>query len=785
VNSSIGQPQVYNFGVFEVDTLAHELRKQGVRIRLQEQPYQILLLLLERAGQVVTRDELRQRIWPASVFIDFDHGVNNSVARLREALGDAAGAARFIETVPRVGYRFVGALTTGPREVPAAVPSSPPTASDSPRSARGRWGPRRWLALAGVVAAAVLLAALLRPGDGERLTEETVAADGILPTPSIAVLPFVNLSSDPDGEYFSDGLTEEIVTRLGGIHGLRVVARTSSYRYKDKQESTADIARALQVDHLLQGSVRRSGARVRVAAQLVDARVDEHIWSQTFDRDADDILGIQEEIAFSVAAALKVSLLDADEFRIRRRGTNDAEAYRLYLIALPHLLGRARPTDPSVAKRSLDAAIERDPDFAAAHAGLARFYFRRAWGGLNDIEDSARLGTAAAEHAVALDPASIEALQARANFRFWRHRFRGDYEAFVSAESDMQRAIELDPTNSVTFEDFGRALIWHEPALAANLLEMAIRTDPLCVGPNVMIASLLGNRGQLDAARARCTELLERYPEATTCHMALATLETYFGNFERAVDLLRTSEKAVRGAARIQLWSVYMSLGDRAGALQWLDFGDLPMEKPLSAAARHAMDGRYAQAYEVLEQHRGEYPFSRLLDLPTAKFALIAGRPQQALRILEQRLPDLASGIEPIGARNVIPALDLATARMQTGAEDQARALLERVIAYLDGPGVLRLPLFAFQSARAHALAGHPDAALLALDRAYAEGFRTTWALDLRPQSLLYIDPIAADPAFVALRDDPRLEQWFERLRAENARQRERLRAQLAQATTG
>lgn len=785
VNSSIGQSRVFRFGVFEVDTLAHDLRREGVRIRLQEQPYQILLMLLERAGQVVTRDEMRQRIWPASVVVDFDHGLNNSIARLREAFGDAAGAAQLIETVPRVGYRFVGTVTSQSHETPLAVPTTPAPAAGPPPSTSNGWSPRRLLVLAGLVLAALLLVVLLRPAAREPLVGERRATDAITTAPSIAVMPFVNLSSNPDDDYVSDGLTEEIVTKLGSVRGLRVVARTSSYRFKGKHEPVASIAQALQVNHLLQGSVRRSGARLRVSAQLIDARVDEHIWSQTFDRDASDILGIQEEIALAVVAALKVSLLDADEFRIRRRGTNDTEAYRLYLVALPHLLGRTRPPDMNVAKRSLDAAIERDPNFAAAHAGLARYYFRRAWGGLNDVEDSARLGTAAAERAVALDPASPEALQARANFRFWRHRFRGDYEAFVSAESDMQRAIELDPTNSVTFDDFGRAVLWHQPALASNLLEQAIRTDPLCIGPNVMIASLLGSRGQLDAARARCADLLERYPDATACGMAIATLETYFGNFERAVELLRANEKAIRGPARIQLWSVYMSLGDRAGALQWLDFGDLPMEKPLSAAARFAMDGRYDQAYEVLEQHRGEYPLSLLLDLPTARFALIAGKPQQALRILEQRLPDLASGIEPISARNVMPALDLVTAQLQTGAKSQARALLERVAFFLDGPDVPRLPLFAFQSARAHALAGDPDAAMRALDRAYAEGLRTTWALDLRPQSLLYIDPIEADPAFASMmRDDPRLERWYAHLKAGNARERERLQGQLTTRAT-
>jgi TolB-like protein/DNA-binding winged helix-turn-helix (wHTH) protein len=750
--------RIYRFDVFEVDTLAHELRRQGVSVRLQEQPYQILLLLLERAGQAVTREELRHKIWPSSVFVDFDHGLNNAIARLREALGDDAATPRFIGTIPRVGYRFVGAV-----------------AVDQPEASEA-WNRSRWPAVAASVATAALLVTLLTLALFDRRDEQAAVSEAVA-APSIAVLPFVNMSSDPENEHFSDGLTEELVSKLAGIRGLRVVARTSAFRFKDKPESAAAIADALQVDHLIEGSVRRSEGHLRITAQLIDARTDEHIWSRTFDRDIGDIFQIQEEIALAVASALKVSLIESEELRIRTRGTNDPEAHRLYLIAQSHLLARTKTPDPNVAKLSLEAAIERDPKFAAAHAGLARYHFRRAWGSLVDTEESSRLGAAAAERAVALDPESSDAHLARANFEFWRYRFRGDYGAQVAAEADMQRAIELDPANSVAFEDFGRAIIWHAPETASGLLERAIQVDLLCTGPNIMIATLLGNRGQLDAARKRCADLLERYPDARVCSMAIGTLETYYGNFEQAVPLLQASEKGVGGAARIQLWSVYMSAGDRTGALQWLDFGKLPMEKPLSDAARFAMDGRYDQAFAVLDRHRPDFPYSRLLELPAAKFALLAGKPQEALEILEQRMPDLARGIEPISARNVLPALDLVTARTNTGAHDGARELLERITAYLDGPEVLRLPLFAFQRARAHALAGEPDAALRALERAYDEGLRTTWALDLRPQSFLYIDPIQADPAFAPLREDPRFGQWLERIRTDDAAQLERLNA--------
>lgn len=744
--------QVYRFEEFEVDVPAHELRKQGVRIRLQEQPFQVLRVLLERAGQVITRDELRQRIWPSSVFVDFDHGLNNAIARLREVLGDAPAAPRFIETTPRIGYRFLGSVTVAERETAAVAPA----AADR----------NRWLTPLVGVAAGLLLALLLYLASSQRQPDPVAIAE----LPSIAVLPFVSLSPEPENEQFSDGLTEELVTKLAGIRGLKVVARTSSFRFKGKSEPAAAIADALQVNHFLEGSVRHSDGKLRITAQLINARRDEHVWSQTFDREAGDIFEIQEEIALAVADALKVSLLKSDENWIRRRGTSDPEAYRLFLIARSHLLQRTTKPDPSVAKRSLEAAIERDPEFAAAHAGLARYYFLRAFSLLVDTEESSRLGMAAAQRAVALDPESSDARMAHANFEFWRYRFRGDYGAYIAAESDMQRAIALDPANSVAYEDFGRAIIWHEPDRAMSLLERAIQVDLLCTAPNIMIASLLGNRGQLEAARKRCTDLLARFPEAKVCNMATGTLEAYYGNFGLAVPLLKASEKYVGGAARIQLWSIYMSSGDHAGAMQWLDFGKLPMEGPLSDAARHAMKGRYDQAFAVLDRHRADYPGSRLLDLPAAKFALLAGRPQQALEILEARLPDLASGIEPVSARTVMPAIDLATAHMATGARDAARELLDRVALYLDGPAALKLPVFAVQRARVHALAGENEAALRALRRAYEQGLRMTWALDLRPQSFLYIDPLEADPSFSALRKDPEFSRWFERISADNTR---------------
>jgi TolB-like protein/DNA-binding winged helix-turn-helix (wHTH) protein/Tfp pilus assembly protein PilF len=772
---------VRRFDGFELDMAAHELRRQGTRIRLQEQPFQILSLLLEHAGHVVTREEMRRKVWPSSVYVDFDHGLNNAIARLRDALGDDREAPRYIETLPRIGYRFVGQVdeTAAPsarNDGRSANDGHTVLAPPAPVTTASGWrrNPRRLTGAALVLLGALAVLLIIWAGLWRSPRAPPVTA---LTDPSLAVLPFANLGSDKENEYFADGLTEALVTKLAAIPGLKVVARTSSFRFKGRQESAGSIAQALHVSHLLEGSVSRAGTQLRITAQLIDARSDSHLWSQTFDRRAGDIFKIQDEIAFAVAAALKVTLLDADQFRIRSYGTSDPEAYRLYLIAQSHLLMPMRIPDLAAAKRALEAALARDPKFVAAHAALSHYYFERAWSTLTDTEEGARLGIAAAARAVELDPNSSEALEARARFNFWRYRFGGDYEAYVAAQSDMQRAIDIDPSNAAAFQDFGHAVLWNDPDLASSLLERATQLDVMFTGPNVQIAIVLGSRGHLDTARQRCDWMLKRFPDGAPCRMAIATLDVDYGNFEPTIALMRATEHAIGGATRLQLWSVYMSLGDPASARQWLDFGPNAFEKVLSDAARFATETHYEQAFEVLEQHRTEYPLSHLLDFPTARFALIAGHAAKAREILEHRLPDVVSGVEPISARNVLPALDLVTAQLRTGAGEDGHRLLARIAAYLDSASALQLPLFTYERARVYALGGETDAALRTLDHAYELGLRTTWALDLRPQSFLYVDPLDADPAFVALRKDPRFVRWRDRITADNARQLAHLRA--------
>jgi len=761
VHSTVEGSQVVRFGIFEADLRARELRKDGKRVRLQVQPFQILALLLERAGDVVTRDELRQEVWPSSVYVDFDHGLNNAIARLREALGDTAGMPRFIETLPRVGYRFIFPLAD-------TAPAKEPTSQNGRR--------RRPFLSAAIAAVIIVVTALLGIWLTQRASGPSRDARVSAGDASIAVLPFVNMSSDAENGYFSDGLTEELTQKLAGIRDLKVAGRTSAFVFKGRQDSTAVIAKTLGVNYLLEGSVRRSGTRVRITAQLLDARDGYHLWSQSFDRNVTDIFQIQEDIALAVASAMQVKLASAEATRLHHRGTQDAEAYRLYLVALAYLRGITVTRDLERAKALFESALARDPRFAAAHAGIAQYYFKRVFPSLTDTERGAQLGLAAAERAIAFDPESSEAQEALANFQTWQYRFRGDFAAFVQAQGNYRHAIELDPSNSLAFFDYGRALLWHERDLAKSLFERAVEIEPLARGAQILTATILSMDGQPQAARAQCRAWQNRaVGDDELCTMVLAVVEGSYGNLDQSIVLLRRLRRGGDLGLETQLWSAYLSLGDVAAARRALNFGTSDLAKALATAASFTMDARYEEAYQSLEVQRRQFEFSRVLDLPTARLALIAGRPQQAVAILEARLPDLVTGTEPVDAHNVMPALDLAAAWKRTGQDALARQMLARVGTFLAGPSVPRLPVYEFMRARQYALAGKPDLAIRALDRAYEAGFRTTWAVDLNPQPLLYIDPIAADPCLDALRGDARLARWFARITADNARQLERL----------
>ena len=365
-----GDLQPIRFGAFELDTDAGELRKQGVKIRLQEQPFRILQMLLENPGRLVSREALRAALWPSNSYVDFDQGLNRAINKLREALGDSAESPQLIETIAKRGYRFIGDL---------------PTQSAS--------------------------------GD------------------SIVVLPFINMSSDPENEYFADGVTEEIINALTQIRDLHVVARSSAFSFKGKHVDPRIVGQQLNVSTVLEGSVRRAGNQLRITAQLVNAGDGFHLWSERYDREMKDVFAIQDEIARSIARRLQVPFEGGEP--LVKPGTQHLEAYQAYVKgrALLYKRGAAIPR----ALESCQQAVTLDPEYAVAWSGLADSYTALGYYGLARPQDSMPKGMAAARRAAAIDPSLAEAHSALA-----MASLMGTWDR-VEAKRAFLRSIELNP----------------------------------------------------------------------------------------------------------------------------------------------------------------------------------------------------------------------------------------------------------------------------------------------------------------------------------------------------
>ena len=367
------------FGPFEADLQSGDLRKQGFKVRLRGRPFDILALLLERPGEVVSREELRERLWTADTFVDFDHGLNTSVNRLREALGDTADNPRFVETLPRRGYRFVAPVewrsgrglleSPAPVDPPSATDASPTegvaTAAAEPSSKIGR----QRLGLA--FAAGLLLAAL---GLAVWLIKDRTRAARSSDQPRVAVLPFLNVSGEPSQDYFADGMTDALIAELAQLDGLRVISRTSVMSYKGTRVSLPQIARDLGVDAVVEGSALQSGDRVRVTAQLIDAASDRHLWARNYEQEAKDVIALQRELALAIAQGVRATLTPGEQKRLAARPSVDPRAYEAYL--------RGRFHWESMTSSGLKGAIEQyeraialDPSYAPAYAGLAESYW--------------------------------------------------------------------------------------------------------------------------------------------------------------------------------------------------------------------------------------------------------------------------------------------------------------------------------------------------------------------------------------------------------------------------
>src|SRR5438094_4543391 len=357
VKTSSSVPPTLRFGVFELDPQAGELRKKGMKIRLQGQPVEILAMLLQHPGETITRQELQKKLWPADTFVDFEQGLNNAMKRLRASLDDSAENPHFIETLPRHGYRFIGSVN-GSEQTRAAE-------GNTTRSIR-----LRALGTVAVLAIAAALVGLNVRGWRDRLFKSA-------PKPQIqalAVLPLTNLSGDPEEEYFADGMTESLITELGKISSPRVISRQSVMQYKASKKSLQEIAGELKVDAVLEGTVVRFGDRVRVTIHLSQALPERQLWAQEYNRSIRDVLSLQGEIARAITDEIQVKLTPEERNRLASSRSANPGAQDNYLHGL-YFGSKYTELGLQTAIAHFKRAIEEDPTFAPAYAELAMAYF--------------------------------------------------------------------------------------------------------------------------------------------------------------------------------------------------------------------------------------------------------------------------------------------------------------------------------------------------------------------------------------------------------------------------
>jgi TolB-like protein/DNA-binding winged helix-turn-helix (wHTH) protein/tetratricopeptide (TPR) repeat protein len=559
---------VRRFGAFELNPQSGELRKNGMRLRLSGQPFQVLSVLVERAGELVTREELNSKLWPADTFVDFDHGLNNAVARIREILDDSSESPRYVETVPRRGYRFIAPLTDVALRAPTVAELTPVSAGVMPaqaprdsvlpvtkRTASGRL----WVVLAGVTVLAVLVAGVVLY-QGRRATSNRQPA-----VRSLAVLPLKNLSGDPSQEYLADGMTEELIGRLSMIHGLRVISRTSVMAFKDPLMSMPEIAKTLGVDALVEGSVIRDGIRVRVHAQLIRGATDEHFWSETYDRELRDALTLESEVTQSIAQRVEVSVTGEERSRLAAARHVEPEVYESYLKGQ-----FVKGSDQASIEESInyfEDALRKDPTFAPAYVGLAGAHDQLSTifvGG--PVQQERQQVVNAAQKALELDPDLAEAhvLLAAIKQKQWQ---------WTQAEAEYKRALKLKPNDArghLGLADWLACQGRMDEAL--DRAHHARELDPLGTS-GADIAWILFRARRYDEAIRESRSQLEVHPDDAYAMWSLGLTLIAKGRPEEAIPILEKTlslMKSSPGSLEL-LATAYAKAGRRSEAMRLIN----------------------------------------------------------------------------------------------------------------------------------------------------------------------------------------------------------------------
>jgi TolB-like protein/DNA-binding winged helix-turn-helix (wHTH) protein/Tfp pilus assembly protein PilF len=619
MGSPVASVRIVRFGVYEADLRACELRKHGFRLKLAEQPFQVLALLLERPGDVVTRDELRTRLWEGDTFVDFDHGLNNAVMRVREVLGDSSEHPRYVETVPRRGYRFIAPVEVptvsfpvaeahGPLDHSAVAPRLRSTSVEVP-SSQGRLSKKsgRWGALSRIAAstAFILLCALLlivatrhyaRPVDASKTSAQR--------STSLVVLPLENLSGDKEQEFFADGMTDELIANLAKIRSLRVISRSTAMAYKGTRKPLSQIAQELNVGAVVEGTVLRVGSRVRITAELVRVSTDRHLWADTYESQMGDVLALQNRVSSAIVNEIRINLTPEERERLAKTPAVSPEAYENYLKGL-YYWNKRSDENLTRAIAYFERAAHEDPQYALAYAGLSDCYaiISAEIFGTMAASEAAPKAKAAALHALDVDPTLAEADTSLATVKF-----NYDWD-WPGASEGFEHAIGLNPSYATAYQRYSLYLMaMGQVQDSFAQIQKARELDPLSISINFSLGWRLYMARQYDRAIAQLRDTLEMDPSYELPHLVVGQAYEQKGDFASAIHELKKAVELSHGTPLMvsALAHAYARAGDKIEAEKLL--AELVAEStkqyvsPYYLAVVYVGLGRDQQAMDWLEK---------------------------------------------------------------------------------------------------------------------------------------------------------------------------------------
>lgn len=594
------------FGAFELDLLEGELRRQGLKLKLNEKPFQVLSLLVERAGHLVRREDLRQHLWPADTYVDFDSNLNTALSTLRHTLGDSSDNPIFIETVPRQGYRFIAPVVPieegAPVERQSSVGAVERTEEPAAPKPRVTALSRRFLA---TVAAVTLLAVVATVGYFRWRVGRTGAASEARRM-TILVTPFENLSGDPSQEYLSDGLTDEMITRLGqsAPERLSVVARSTAMQYKGTKKAVEQIAQEQHVDYVLEGCLRRQGDRVRITAQLFKGGAPGSLWTEAYERNANDLLTIQRDVADRIAGSLSLTLFPASKGSSSESAGINPEAYDNYLKGV-YQCRHPYANGPKTGLQFFQKAIDEQPGFARAYAELGSCYESEVRGGFLRPNQGFPAAKAAVQKALELDNSLGDAHLVLANLLY-------EYEwDWSGAENEFRQAINLNPSSEWAHGRYAVYLMLvsrFDEALAEA--QKAQQLDPLSLEMDLNVCLVYSGAREYDKSIQECRRVLEIDPKFVVAHYYIGVSELYQRKYEEALSELEIA-KPLGNPVLLAVAIAHAAQGDRQQAFQDLkhlkQHAKTVYVSPYGMAEVYNHLGDREKAFEMLDQSFREH----------------------------------------------------------------------------------------------------------------------------------------------------------------------------------